>query len=232
MGALQLGKRLVRRAHAPYRGVEWRKPQAAHTRPSDAHLCTRCAAGHIARVLHVLLQRHHDSRGVEATMRHDVAPQFRDHVGAYMTANTNGPAHRAQDRVITRPYRGLSTDGVRFELTVRYERTHTFQACALNHSATRPTPFPGRCSRHTPRHAEQVHWRIVATRTGWDSNPRYRCRYAGFRDRFLQPLGHLSQGRREGYSVRKAESTHSRGSVWANRWSLKGRSRPDFRGRG
>jgi len=32
--------------------------------------------------------------------------------------------------------------------------------------------------------------------------------------------------------VRKAESTHSRGSVWANRWSLKGRSRPDFRGRG
>ena len=128
----------MRRAHAPYRGVEWRKPQAAHTRPSDAHLCTRCAAGYIARVLHVLLQRHHDSRGVEATMRHDVAPQFRDHVGAHMTANTNGPAHRAQDRVITRPYRGLSTDGVRFELTVRYERTHTFQACALNHSATRP----------------------------------------------------------------------------------------------
>ena len=30
------------------------------------------------------------------------------------------------------------TDGVGFEPTVRYERTHTFQACALNHSATRP----------------------------------------------------------------------------------------------
>jgi hypothetical protein len=29
-------------------------------------------------------------------------------------------------------------------------------------------------------------------RTGWDSNPRYRFRHAGFRDRFLQPLGHLS----------------------------------------
>jgi hypothetical protein len=29
-------------------------------------------------------------------------------------------------------------------------------------------------------------------RTGWDSNPRYRCRYTGFRDRLLQPLGHLS----------------------------------------
>ena len=30
------------------------------------------------------------------------------------------------------------TDEVGFEPTVRYERTHTFQACALNHSATRP----------------------------------------------------------------------------------------------
>jgi site-specific DNA recombinase len=32
-------------------------------------------------------------------------------------------------------------------------------------------------------------------RTGWDSNPRYRCRYTGFRDRRLQPLGHLSIAR-------------------------------------
>jgi hypothetical protein len=32
----------------------------------------------------------------------------------------------------------FDTDGVGFEPTVRYERTHTFQACALNHSATRP----------------------------------------------------------------------------------------------
>ncbi len=30
------------------------------------------------------------------------------------------------------------TDRVGFEPTVRYERTHTFQACALNHSATCP----------------------------------------------------------------------------------------------
>ena len=36
-----------------------------------------------------------------------------------------------------------STDEVGFEPTVRYERTHTFQACALNHSATRP----GSCDR-------------------------------------------------------------------------------------
>ena len=127
-------------------------------------------------------------------------------------------------------YKGLSTDGVRFELTVRYERTHTFQACALNHSATRPTPFPGRCSRHTPRRAELVHWRVVATRTGWDSNPRYRCRYAGFRDRFLQPLGHLSQGRREGYSVRKAESTHSSGMRWGESWLAYGPESSGFSG--
>ena len=39
---------------------------------------------------------------------------------------------------------GASTDGVGFEPTVRYERTHTFQACALNHSATRP------CECHAP----------------------------------------------------------------------------------
>jgi hypothetical protein len=29
-------------------------------------------------------------------------------------------------------------------------------------------------------------------RTGRDSNPRNRCRFTGFRDRLLQPLGHLS----------------------------------------
>src|SRR2546423_12448729 len=31
-----------------------------------------------------------------------------------------------------------ATDGVGFEPTVRYERTQACQACALNHSATRP----------------------------------------------------------------------------------------------
>ena len=29
-------------------------------------------------------------------------------------------------------------------------------------------------------------------RMGWDSNPRNRCRFAGFQDRSLQPLGHPS----------------------------------------
>ena len=32
-------------------------------------------------------------------------------------------------------------------------------------------------------------------RTGRDSNPRYRYRHTGFRDRLLQPLGHLSSER-------------------------------------
>src|SRR6516164_2333538 len=27
---------------------------------------------------------------------------------------------------------------------------------------------------------------------GWDSNPRWRCRHAGFQDRCLKPLGHPS----------------------------------------
>jgi hypothetical protein len=32
-----------------------------------------------------------------------------------------------------------------------------------------------------------VYWR-----KGWDSNPRYPCRHAGFQDRCLKPLGHPS----------------------------------------
>jgi predicted nucleic acid-binding protein len=35
--------------------------------------------------------------------------------------------------------------------------------------------------------------RIVCRwRKGWDSNPRYPCRHAGFQDRCLKPLGHPS----------------------------------------
>jgi hypothetical protein len=30
-------------------------------------------------------------------------------------------------------------------------------------------------------------------RKGWDSNPRYPCRHAGFQDRCLKPLGHPSR---------------------------------------
>src|SRR3954468_5408206 len=35
-------------------------------------------------------------------------------------------------------------------------------------------------------------WRTMYWRKGWDSNPRYPCRHAGFQDRFLKPLGHPS----------------------------------------
>src|SRR4051812_41051653 len=101
------------------------------------------------------------------------------------------------------------TDGVGFEPTVRYERTHTFQACALNHSATRPNivlrrvQSQNRASRRTQlRTANNCELRTAGLRaqfegrtrrTGRDSNSRYRVhRYAGFRDRCLQPLGHLS----------------------------------------
>ncbi len=63
--------------------------------------------------------------------------------------------------------------------------THAFQACALNHSATRPNInfLPTGTIPRPQREPE---------RTGRDSNSRYRCRYASFRDWCLQPLGHLS----------------------------------------
>src|SRR6266576_5157736 len=34
---------------------------------------------------------------------------------------------------------------------------------------------------------------VLDWRKGWDSNPRYPCRYAGFQDRCLKPLGHPSK---------------------------------------
>ena len=33
---------------------------------------------------------------------------------------------------------------------------------------------------------------MICWRKGWDSNPRYRCRYDSFQDCFLRPLGHPS----------------------------------------
>ena len=44
-------------------------------------------------------------------------------------------------------------------------------------------------------------------RTGWDSNPRYRYRYTGFRDRLLQPLGHLSSRTAKGKRAKRDAST-------------------------
>ena len=47
-----------------------------------------------------------------------------------------------------KPMRGfaLPTDGQGFEPWVRYERTHAFQACALNHSAIHPENYIFYCS--------------------------------------------------------------------------------------
>src|ERR1700722_16991634 len=36
-------------------------------------------------------------------------------------------------------------------------------------------------------------WGTTYWRKGWDSNPRYPCRHAGFQDRCLKPLGHPSK---------------------------------------
>ena len=66
-----------------------------------------------------------------------VAPRFEfgdgEHLDGSVRKKRNPAAlsKRKRDNI-------FSTDGVGFEPTVRYERTHTFQACALNHSATRP----------------------------------------------------------------------------------------------
>ena len=52
---------------------------------------------------------------------------------------------------------------------------------------------------HTPTRVWQTNskllWKInTVWRTGWDSNPRYPCRYAAFRVRCHRPLDHPSAG--------------------------------------
>ena len=49
-----------------------------------------------------------------------------------------------------------------------------------------------RTGRHPDVRSDARPTMQITVRTGWDSNPRYRFRHAGFRDRFLQPLGHPS----------------------------------------
>src|SRR5258708_18081373 len=41
--------------------------------------------------------------------------------------------------------------------------------------------------------ARGVRSSVLNWRKGWDSNPRYPCRHAGFQDRCLKPLGHPSK---------------------------------------
>ena len=54
------------------------------------------------------------------------------------------------------------------------------------------TPTATRTGRHPDVRSDARPTMQITSRTGWDSNPRYRFRHAGFRDRFLQPLGHPS----------------------------------------
>jgi hypothetical protein len=56
-------------------------------------------------------------------------------------------------------------------------------------------------------------------RRGGDSNPRYRFRYNGFRDRRNQPLCHLSATRSSGGKRRYGVSNFRSRNDWKNRWS-------------
>ena len=60
----------------------------------------------------------------------------------------------------------LPTDGQGFEPWVRYERTHAFQACALNHSAIHPENYIFYCF--------SVYLPLPATRTRRRGVPRRR----------------------------------------------------------
>src|ERR1019366_7534722 len=53
--------------------------------------------------------------------------------------------------------------------------------------------------------------RTIYWRKGWDSNPRYPCRHAGFQDRCLKPLGHPSK---------PIESSSYLGDARGRRWPL------------
>src|SRR5690606_34595844 len=44
-----------------------------------------------------------------------------------------------------------------------------------------------------PQSLEGTEEKALTWRRGWDSNPRYPCGYSGFRDRYIQPLCHLSR---------------------------------------
>src|SRR4051812_942548 len=64
-----------------------------------------------------------------------------------------------------------------------------------------PAEVPTTIIRQACMRPAETYWR-----KGWDSNPRYPCRHAGFQDRCLKPLGHpsvfgrqrLSRGARPG----------------------------------
>ncbi len=86
----------------------------------------------------------------------------------------------------------------------RFNPTHAFQACALSHSAISPEKNAewrmqnGECENRALFTFDILH-STFSIRSIWrregDSNPRYRYRYNGFRDRRVQPLCHLSASR-------------------------------------
>src|SRR5690348_18363705 len=64
--------------------------------------------------------------------------------------------------------------------------------------------------RSAARSASAAAWgskRRVTERTGRDSNPRYPYGHTGFRDRRLQPLGHLSNERTQPSYVQRVKQT-------------------------
>ena len=75
------------------------------------------------------------------------------------------------------------SEEVGFEPTVRFWRTHAFQACSFGRSDTPPKEIS-----KIPR-ARTLGKR---NRKEWDSNPRYQWRYASLAGTCFRPLSHLS----------------------------------------
>ena len=73
----------------------------------------------------------------------------------------------------------------RTDLRVRPDAT-TGSSFAVRHEVV--THVLGTTCHLCVRAGQSMWWR-----KGWDSNPRYPCRHAGFQDRFLKPLGHPSK---------------------------------------
>src|SRR5437773_10543524 len=77
------------------------------------------------------------------------------------------------------------------------------------------------CAQEVTR-TKLIHYINGFWRKGWDSNPRYPCRHAGFQDRCLKPLGHPSVaavsstwgGRDQERSVNKCVGVNPWGKFW------------------
>ena len=117
------------------------------------------------------------SRGRTTTLRLDDATW---HVDAISGINDQGQHRRSRDQRVDRPTR--RDPPIADELIAKFVSS---QPHPTNKKPARATP-----SNESPPGSYAA---SPEQRTGRDSNSRYRCRYAGFRDRCLQPLGHLSR---------------------------------------